>query len=470
MYMRAGGLFGKSLWMKRKEHGAVPCALMLPGAYSIIENYMKVLGIDIGTTSISFAVLEKESRSLVKTVTVGNDSFIQTKNSWEKIQDAAVIERKVLDTVQKLLSEYEDFASIGLTGQMHGILYVDREGRCVSPLYTWQDGRGNQPVSDGESLADKIHSETGEDTYTGYGWITHLYNQMMGIIPPDAVSFCTVADYIGMKLTGRKRPLIHTSMAASLGFFDLEGGRFKDEILKQLKADTAMAPEVTETVASLGEFHGILVYTAIGDNQASVFGAAGELPGTILVNMGTGGQISVISRRNIRIPGIETRPFLNGKYLLAGASLCGGRAYAVLENFFRQYMIAAGMDDCRQYGVMERILDEAHISEPLNVRTTFQGTRMDPGTRGCIEGIGEGNFTPAALIDGVLNGMAQELYDMYCRIPAQTETEGAALVASGNGIRKNRYLQKAFEKIFGKKLILSPYEEEAACGAALSCL
>ena len=47
----------------------------------------------------------------------------------------------------------------------------------------------------------------------------------------------------------------------------------------------------------------------------------------------------------IRDRGIEARPFLGGKYLLVGASLCGGKAYALLENFFRSFMKEATGQD-----------------------------------------------------------------------------------------------------------------------------
>ena len=73
-----------------------------------------------------------------------------------------------------------------------------------------------------------------------------------------------------------------------------------------------------------------------GDNQASFLGAAGDEENILLVNMGTGGQISVLSSQYFSGDGIEARPFLNRKYLLAGASLCGGKAYALLEQFFRK--------------------------------------------------------------------------------------------------------------------------------------
>ena len=52
---------------------------------------------------------------------------------------------QALRLLDQLLERYPQTASIGLTGQMHGIVYLDREGRCISPLYTWQDGRGNLP-------------------------------------------------------------------------------------------------------------------------------------------------------------------------------------------------------------------------------------------------------------------------------------------------------------------------------------
>lgn len=97
-------------------------------------------------------------------------------------------------------------------------------------------------------------------------------------------------------------------------------------------------PDVCTEIEKLGTYRGRTVTTAIGDNQASFLGAAGDEENTLLVNMGTGGQISVLSGQYFSGDGIEARPFLNGKYLLAGASLCGGKAYALLEQFFRKAM------------------------------------------------------------------------------------------------------------------------------------
>ena len=95
----------------------------------------------------------------------------------------------------------------------------------------------------------------------------------------------------------------------------------------------------------MGTYRGRTVTTAIGDNEASFLGAAGDEENILLVNMGTGGQISVLSGQYFSGDGIEARPFLNRKYLLAGASLCGGKAYELLEQFFRKIVKEATGQD-----------------------------------------------------------------------------------------------------------------------------
>jgi len=107
---------------------------------------MKAIGIDIGTTTISGVVLDNKTEEKSRTLeskTIENGSFITTANEWEKIQDAELIARKAQGLLDYFLDKYPDVQKIGLTGQMHGIVYIDKDGKCISPLYTWQDARGN---------------------------------------------------------------------------------------------------------------------------------------------------------------------------------------------------------------------------------------------------------------------------------------------------------------------------------------
>lgn len=427
---------------------------------------MKTIGIDIGTTTISGVVIDMDQKNVIESRTVSNGSFLQTAYDWERIQDVDVIVRKAQALLDELLECHPDAAAIGLTGQMHGIVYINKEGKHVSPLYTWQDRRGDlADEKTGVSPVEEIREKTGAVVSSGYGLVTQLSLQRWGLVPEDAAALCTIGDYLGMVLTGRDRPLIHISNAASLGLFDSRNLRFDLENLRKCGISEELLPEVTADVEVLGLYRGIPVHAAIGDNQASFLGAAGNQENVLLINMGTGGQISLLTDEYTEIEGIETRPFAQGKYLLVGASLCGGRAYAVLEQFFRQYAEAVCPGAGPQYEVMERLINGMDRSD-LSVSTLFSGTRSNPDLRGFVTNISEDNFTPSMLIYGVLTGMAEELFEMYQKISEATGIRVTKLIASGNGLRKNKALQEICSRMFQAELEMAKVKEEAAAGAA----
>ncbi len=423
---------------------------------------MKILGLDIGTTTVS-AVVTENGRVLAAE-TQASRAFLPGRPAWEKAQDAAALEALALATADRLLARFPGVERIGLTGQQHGIVYLDAAGNLLSSLYTWQDGRGELPCSTGQSYCACLSELTGYPLATGYGLVTHFYNLKNGLVPANAVTFCTIHDYLAMRLAGRSTPAVDPSDAASFGVFDVKNRRFDTEALARAGIDAALLPPVAaEPLLGTGP-RGIPVYTAIGDNQASFLGATGGEPGCMLVNVGTGSQFSVHTAEYLPCAGLETRPFPTGGYLLAGSSLCGGRAYALLEQFFRQTAQMLGHPAGSCYEAMARLLDSSPVpDDPAVIMPLFQGTRENPQLRGSITNLSIDNFTPLSLLYGMMRGMAAELHEMYLR----SGTAGGALYGSGNGLRKNPQLRRCFEEAFGKPLLLSQNEEEAACGAAL---
>lgn len=431
---------------------------------------MKAIGIDIGTTTISGVVLDIDRKQVLNARTIQSESFIKSEYEWEQIQDVSVIINKAQNLLDELLKSNPDVQGIGLTGQMHGIVYLNKIGESVSNLYTWQDGRGAVREFNGNSIVEEVKEKTGLIVSTGFGLVTHLYNCRKSIVPKGAVAICTIADYLGMKLTGNSIPLVHTSNAAGFSFFDIEKGDFRKDVLEQLGIETSILPKVTQKFCVLGEYRGIAVTVSVADNQASFLGSVGFCEDTILLNIGTGGQISVMSEQPFNGDGVEARPFVKGKYLLVGASLCGGRAYALLERFFRTFLQKAEGRDEVLYGLLERLAEDGmQCSDNMHISTRFNGTRMDPNLRGNITNISEDNFTPEGLTYGILEGIVYELYDFYQIMYKATGIKASGLVASGNGIRKNKTLQKICSKVFNTELVLATYQEEAACGAAVSC-
>ncbi|MBE6729707.1 MAG: hypothetical protein E7568_05695 [Ruminococcaceae bacterium] len=404
---------------------------------------MYIIGIDIGTTSICGVKIDIKSGKVISSKTVNSNVFIESENTFEKIQSP----EKIYSLAKEILDSFvcDNTLSIGVTGQMHGIVYTDINGEAVSPLYTWQDERGNLPYKDTTYSAYL-------KTPCGYGNVTDYYNKVNNIRPKNAISHCTIHDYFVMKICKNNRAVMHSSDAASLGMYDL----LQNEFIYDVNVD------VVNDYHIAGKYKNIPVSVAIGDNQASVFSTLAD-DNDILFNVGTGSQVSVISNEIVKNECIETRPFFEGKYLLVGAALCGGRAYSMLKNFYSKIInYFSKCSDEKVYEIMDKMLENSSTSG-LYVDTRFAGTRNNPSIMGRIDEISTENFSPEELTRGFLNGITEELYCMYSSVNIQK----TGLVGSGNGIRKNKHLIKIVEEKFNAKMKIPFHLEEAAFGAAL---
>lgn len=407
---------------------------------------MVAIGLDIGTTSICGIAIDSTSGHVKRVINQKNDCWLDGEK-WEKLQDAEAIVKIVNDILDELKAD--DVEAIGVTGQMHGIVYFDKNGKSVSPLYTWQDERGNL-LFDKKTYAEHLNS------HTGYGNVTHFYNKQNGLVPDDAVGFCTIHDYVVMNLAGRKTPLVHSSDGASFGNFDLKTNKFTWV--------DSMQPQITPNADIAGGWNGIPVSVAIGDNQASFIGGGCD-ENTVLLNVGTGSQISLVSDCEEFPGGIEIRPLSNGQNIMVGSSLCGGRAFAILSNFFKETAIMLGADTNEIYNKMSSQIENKKTTD-LKFETFFCGTRENPNKRAEITGLSIDNFTPADLIFACLNGISDELYQMY----KKADKKCKRLVGTGNGIRKNPELKQIMEDQFNLKMQIPKFSEEAAVGAALFSL
>lgn len=423
------------------------------------------VGIDLGSTTISATVMDIANHVQVESYTINTGADIQSQNARFHEQDAAAICHKAMKLLAVITENYADIRAIGVTGQMHGIVYIDKMGNAVSNLITWQDKRADESLENGCSYCDKIFEMTGKKVYTGFGIATHYYNHMNGLVPPTAHSFCSIMDYLVMKLTDTASPVLHSSVAASFGLFDISRSDFDTEAISKLGIDNLVFPKVTDAFYPAGRYKNIPVSIAIGDNQASFIGSVENIDDTILINIGTGSQISMATDRPEKDDNLELRPLIGNKYILCGSALCGGKAYAILERFFREYMLAFGTDAMPQYEIINKLSYEAYMQgkdTPL-VEPFFRGKRGDPLQKASIMNITEDNFTPAQLVLGFIKGICKELYD-FVGVRCKTKKR---IVASGNAVRKIPIMKSVISDMFGLPVTISDNTEEASAGAAL---
>jgi sedoheptulokinase len=456
---------------------------------------MRLIGIDAGTTSISGVLLNSETREIEALESKEHLARIATDSPEEDIQDPELI----LQTVQHILSALSEVAAekmkagvpggpvsaISITGQVHGILYVDKQGRHVSPLYTWQDTRGSRRKEDdstGKSWSEWAADVVGYAVPPGYGFLTHLINTHEKKVPPETAYFTTIIGYLSMRLSGSPTPCLDATDAHSLGCFQLSTNRFDMDALARLGVSDEILPVVVPSDKALGETpEGVTVFPGVGDNQASCIGAVREFETSCLIGIGTSAQISMYSDNSTdsfldgatgKFTGwlgpLELRPFPGGGTLISGASIAGGSSYRLLEQLIREICTKyCGTDPGNILEEMNSInYDSLQGDLRLTVDTQFLGTRQNPDARGRISGIGKTNLTHDYLVEGFLRGIVRELKGFFRELPADLRNQYTDIVGVGNGLRRNPLLRRILQDEFGMSLEHPSNKEEAALGAA----
>jgi sugar (pentulose or hexulose) kinase len=448
-----------------------------------------LIGFDIGTTKLCAVALDASTGALIAVEDALNDTQLPGDSDAAE-QDAAVI----LDTCHALLKrlcarlDVSDVIGIGVTGQMHGVVVSDKDGKPTTPLVTWQDGRGTRQYRSTdrtyvEELAHRLGDEGRENCgcshATGFGAVTLLRMREEGTLPESGVAL-TIHDLLVRSLCGAS--VTDPTDAASWGIFDVrDATRWLPPAADALQLPPGMLPEVVatgsvaggllpETARGLALLSGVPITVALGDNQASFIGSVPSMRDTCLLNLGTGGQMSVPIDRFARTQSLDTRPLVAGQWLLVGASLCGGRAYQILEQFFADVgKELFGIEPSAR--LYDRINQLAAQSDEdcggLSALTRFEGTRSSPLMRGSVGGIGSSNFKPGNLSRAIIAGMVGEL--VYFLDKAMESGSDPRLYAgSGNAVRRNAIVRAEIERQVGMPLSMPPHPEEAAIGAALT--
>jgi sugar (pentulose or hexulose) kinase len=453
-----------------------------------------VIGIDLGTTTITALALDVQTRDILATSTVPNAAEITSpadkargRSEWDAGAIAEMACGCLREVTRRLGAGWSRLGGLGITGQQHGVVVVD-DLRPLTPLVNWQDRRGEETYPGGtltyvqeaiRRAGADAPQRTGCRLAAGFGAVTLFWMRTNGVLPAAGTT-CFLMDYFGALLTGTA-PVTDATCAGSSGVFDVKAGTWDADLIAALGLPPSFFPEVQPSGTPLGTVtasmadatglpEGLSVFGGIGDNQASFLGSVADRGDSVLVNVGTGGQVSVYADSFGFDPALETRPFPGGGYLLACAGLCGGRSYALLERFYRQVseQVCGTAPGETLYAAMNRLAESAPrgagglVCEPF-----FTGTRHQPELRASWTGVSAENFTPANMTRALLEGMARAFRTGYEAISRLGGGGKKQLVGAGNGLRENVVLARCVADEFGLPLRLPRHREEAAYGAAL---
>ncbi len=443
------------------------------------------LGIDVGTSKTAAVIVDGSGRT-VATGSMAHAADVPAGRGLSE-QDPALLLESARSVVAGLpAAARQAVAAVGLTGQMHGVLLLDKQGSPVGPLVTWQDGRCSQ-----EFLAD-LRARTGFQLRTGFGCATLAAYAAAGRLPAAASHAATIHDWITAFLCGLARPVTDPTDAASWGLFDLATLRWDVQAVK----NAGIPPDLLPAVVACGEVAGrvtpgaaarfgippgIPVTAAMGDNQASLIATMADPEKELALTLGTGGQLSAVlpasdtalllaeAPREAGAPW-EFRPYPGGRLLAAGASLCGGSAWQWLAVTVEKVQEELGLPRLPRDRLYARLGELAAAAPRADasgvvVHPNFLGERHAPLLRGSIEGITLDNLSLGTLARSLAESITANLRDM---LPARFREGRARVVASGNALERNPVLRQAASEALGLPVTMGAPPEAAAVGAALT--
>jgi sedoheptulokinase len=447
------------------------------------------LALDLGTTSIT-AIAVDEAGQIVTQVTRANDSAVTELTAGRAEQDPRRIFAIALDALRELADRMTGAPlCLGLTGQMHGTLLVDTKRHPITNLITWQDRRANELVSGTKTthLEDLLSrcseaalASTGCRLSAGYMAVTLSKVQSQGELPRAAHRTSLLADWIGAELCDE--PIVtDRSNAASSGIYDLPSDCWSRELLTACDLSSELFPTVRESGATIGRLtpesaaetglpSGLPVCNAIGDNQSAVLGSVPSHEPAIQINIGTGGQISWPVSNFTRVPDMDTRYLPHNRFMLVGAGLAGGDAFAWVNRTASTWLQSLGADVPSEeiYQAMtSQAADLSPHNDGLTCDPLFRGTRRQPLARGYFSGVRFDNFSLGHVSRAVLQGIAAGMKWFYDNAGDQQPQAIERIIGSGNGLRKNPLLVEIIEREFERPVFLPSHEEAAAYGTAL---
>ncbi|MCA9051913.1 MAG: xylulokinase, partial [Planctomycetaceae bacterium] len=263
------------------------------------------LGIDIGTSGTKTLAV-REDGAILASATV-EYPLSSPKPGWSEQDplhwwDASV--RSVRQVMKSARLKAADIGGIGLSGQMHGSVFLNKSGNVIRPALLWNDQRTAAECAEIEKLAGgrrKLIQMVANPALTGFTapkilWLRNHekknFDRTVQVLLPK--------DYVRYRLTGEFATEV--SDASGTLLLDVVKRQWSKTLLSKLGLDLGLLPKVYESedvtgtlsaavAGELGLNAGTPVVGGGGDQAASAIGNGIVRRGVVSATMGTSGVV-----------------------------------------------------------------------------------------------------------------------------------------------------------------------------------
>lgn len=407
------------------------------------------IGIDIGTSSAKVTCIDENGN--VTGESSKEYKIEEPKSGWKEIDPEKWI-RGIEEAFTELFEQIDpkEVEAIGVTGQMHTVIFVDKEGRSIRPALMWNDTRTANLIP---KLKQKI-SEINEISYisniisTGSPaanlfWLSQYEEENFAKIH----KFMIGPDYIAYRLTGSIQTDYCEASTSSL--CDLKTGTWSEEIRQLLEFPRNIYPEIKGTCEICGtvtkpwqeKFHfkqNVKVLTGTGDNPAAAIATGCFAKGYPVLSLGTSGVLMYPKKKiNFEVKGKNILFSMNGKdvlILVQGVVQSTGSSLAWwVKNIFQaeDFMKETTGIDNKHLGENELIFYPHLVGD----KTIYQ----DPKLRGSFVGIGT-DTTRKEMTIAVMEGIAFAVKQLISVMGIEKE-ELERLKVTGGGSKNKVWMQ-----------------------------
>ena len=444
-----------------------------------------VIGVDVGTSGTKTVLFNKEGEAIAS-ATVEYPMY-QPQNGWAE-QDPEDFWRASADTIREVITTSGvnpgDIRGLGISGQMHGLVMLDKDGNVLRRCIIWCDGRTIDECTEITELvgAKRLIEITANPALTGFTAGKILWVRKH---EPDVYAKCRYIllpkDYIRYKLTGVAATEV--SDASGMNMLDAAGRCWSKEVLEKLNIDECLLGKMYESCEVTGEVTaeaakltglkpGTIVVGGAGDNAAAAVGTGVVENGRAFVTIGTSGVIFAHTDRVVIDPEGRVHTFcaaVPGCYTVMSCTLSAGGSLQWFKNNFCESEISTA----KNLGVDPyELLSAQGAKSPIGAnRLLFlpylMGERspiLDPYARGTFFGL-SGIHTKQDLVRAIMEGVTysqRECLDVIEKMGVSFNE----LLATGGGGRSVFWRQMLADNLnYPVKTIKN--QEGAALGAAI---
>lgn len=411
-----------------------------------------ILGVDCGTSGTK-TVLFDETGKVMASKTIEYPMY-QPKNGYAE-QDPADWVDAMKGTIKAVMAQSgvkkKEVKGIGISGQMHGLVMLDKNNKVLRRSIIWCDQRTANEVEQMNRIVgrEKLIEITANPALTGWTaakilWVKNnepeIYSEVRHILlPKDYLRFILTQEYA-----------TEVSDASGMQLLDVPNRRWSDEILSAFEIDKAWlgkvyeSCEVTGTLTKkmadeLGLCEGTIVVGGAGDNAAAAIGTGVAKDGKAFTTIGTSGvvfahtsQVSIDPKGRVHTccAAVPNSWHVMGVTQGAGLSL----------KWFRDNFCNAEKETAKYMGVDEYyLMDKQAETVPIGANRLLylpylMGERtphLDPDARGVFFGL-SAMHTKKEMLRAVLEGVSYSLRDCV-EVFREMNIDVSDMMACGGG-------------------------------------